>query len=78
MTITADVPVGALIPSLTRWGLTSDADLVFRTLATFGKQEARVLAADLGLARHRVDTALAELHECGAASPEAGAGRAMS
>lgn len=75
MTITAVLPVGAPIPSLTRWGLTSDADLVFRTLATFGAQLSRTLASELGLARQRIESALAELHECGAASPAAGSGR---
>lgn len=75
MTLTTTVPVGALIPSLARWGLSSDADLVFRTLATFGRHDARTLAADLGLTRHRVESALAELHECGAVVIEAGSGR---
>ena len=78
MTTTALLPVGAPIPSLTRWGLTSDADLVFRTLSTFGAQPARTLASDLGLARQRVEHALAELHECGAAWADTGSGRAMS
>ena len=78
MTITSVLPLGAPIPSLSRWGLTSDADLVFRTLATFGAQQARTLASDLGLARQRVESALAELHECGAAAVVTGSGRAMS
>lgn len=78
MTITASVPLGAAIPSLARWGLSSDADLVFRTLATFGARQAGELAAELGLARARVESALAELHECGAATPVAGVGRALS
>jgi DNA-binding CsgD family transcriptional regulator/DNA-binding MarR family transcriptional regulator len=66
MTVTITVPYGAAIPSLARWGLTSDADLVFRTISTFGPRSARALAGELGLTRHRVDSALAELHECGA------------
>lgn len=60
--------VGAAIPSLTRWGLSSDADLVFRTLTTFGPRLARELAGELGLTRQRVESALSELHECGAAA----------
>ena len=58
------VPYGAAVPSLTRWGVSSDADLVFRTLATFGAHTARRLAADLGMPRQRVGDALAELHAC--------------
>jgi len=61
------VPVGAAVPSLVRWGLTSDADLVFRTLVTFGPRTRRMLAAELGLPPRRTDQALAELRECGAA-----------
>jgi DNA-binding CsgD family transcriptional regulator len=61
------VPVGAAVPSLVRWGLSSDADLVFRTLATFGPRTRRLLTADLGLPARRIDQALAELRECGAA-----------
>jgi DNA-binding CsgD family transcriptional regulator len=64
----ATLEVGAPVPSLTRWGLTSDADLVFRTLATFGARAARELAADLGLTRQRIESALSELHECRAAA----------
>jgi DNA-binding CsgD family transcriptional regulator len=58
--------LGAAVPSLTRWGLSSDADLVFRTAASFGPRSARALAAELGLTRARVDTALGELRENGA------------
>ena len=61
------VPFGAPIPTLTRWGLSSDADLVFRTLATFGPRPAARLAAELGLSRPRTDAGLAELRACGAA-----------
>ena len=67
MTSPAIVPVGAAVPSLSRWGLSSDADLVFRTLVTFGPRPARTLAGELGLSRERIDTALAELYEYGAA-----------
>ena len=70
------IPLSAPIPSLARWGLSSDADLVFRTLATFGGRPARLLASELGLSRQRVDSALAELHECGAAATTGGDSRA--
>jgi DNA-binding CsgD family transcriptional regulator len=60
------VPMGAAVPSLVRWGLSSGADLVFRSLATFGPQSAQFLAADLGMSRIRVGQALAELRACGA------------
>jgi DNA-binding CsgD family transcriptional regulator len=68
MSTVTPLPLGAAVPSLTRWGLTSDADLVFRTLATFGPRTGRSLTTELGLPRHRVGTALAELRECGAAT----------
>jgi DNA-binding CsgD family transcriptional regulator len=73
------VPVGPAVPSLVRWGLSADADLVFRTLVTFGVLSARDLAADLGLAPQRTADALAELLEHGAAVPVDGAaGRAQT
>ncbi|GAA2487601.1 hypothetical protein Ahu01nite_024600 [Winogradskya humida] len=61
------VPLGAAVPSLVRWGLSSDADLVFRTLTTFGSRTERTLAVELGLPARRTAEALAELRECGAA-----------
>ncbi|AGZ39054.1 helix-turn-helix transcriptional regulator [Actinoplanes friuliensis] len=64
--VTSSVPIGAALPSLVRWGLSSDADLVFRTLATFGPRPRRVLSSELGLPVRRTDQALAELHECDA------------
>jgi DNA-binding CsgD family transcriptional regulator len=63
----ASVPVGAAMPSLVRWGLSSDADLVFRTITTFGPRPARRLAGELGLSLRRVDDALGELRAVGAA-----------
>lgn len=66
MTI-SPVSVGAAVPSLVRWGLSSDADLVFRTLVTFGPRTRRLLTAELGLPGRRTDQALAELRENGAA-----------
>ena len=77
MSARASLSVGAPIPSLTRWGLSSDADLVFRTLTTFGARLARELAGELGLTRQRVESALAELHECGAAAATMRDGRTL-
>jgi DNA-binding CsgD family transcriptional regulator len=68
------VPVGAAVPSLARWGLSVDADLVFRTLATVGPRSPRELGVELGLTAQRVDAALAELRECAACLPS-GSGR---
>jgi DNA-binding CsgD family transcriptional regulator len=72
MTITAgapgtSIPVGAAVPSLVRWGLSVDADLVFRTLVTMGPRTRRLLAVELGLPIQRIEPALAELVECRAA-----------
>ena len=63
----ASVPIGAEVPSLVRWGVSCDADLVFRTIATFGPQSTSTLAAELGLPANRVADALAELLTIGAA-----------
>jgi DNA-binding CsgD family transcriptional regulator len=52
------------VPSLVRWGVSADADLVYRCLLTFGPQRAAEIAADLGLAVRRVRTALDELAGC--------------
>jgi DNA-binding CsgD family transcriptional regulator len=60
--------MGAAVPSLVRWGLTSDADLVYRTLVTLGPRTERSLAVELGLSARRTAQALAELRECGAAA----------
>jgi DNA-binding CsgD family transcriptional regulator len=60
------------VPSLVRWGLSSDADLMFRTLVTFGPRPAAALSRELGLPSRRVDDALAELRAVGAARPEPG------
>ncbi|HYN92453.1 MAG TPA: helix-turn-helix transcriptional regulator [Pilimelia sp.] len=57
------------MPSLVRWGLSSDADLVFRTLVTMGPRSAGGLGVDLGLAARRVRDALAELRAVDAAVP---------
>jgi hypothetical protein len=47
----ASVSIGAAVPSLVRWGLSCDADLVFRTLTTFGPRSVSTLAAELGYRR---------------------------
>jgi DNA-binding NarL/FixJ family response regulator len=54
---------------LTRWGLSPDADLVYRTLLQFGPQTAGQLARDLELAPRRVQAAVDELAAGGAVSP---------
>jgi DNA-binding CsgD family transcriptional regulator/biotin operon repressor len=61
------LPAGAAVPSLVRWGLSVDADLVFRTLTTFGPRSQHVLASELGLSRQRTADAVAELGAAGAA-----------
>ncbi|BCB90797.1 hypothetical protein Psuf_081100 [Phytohabitans suffuscus] len=57
--------LGRAVPSLVRWGVRADADLVYRCLASFGTQRAAEVAADLGLAARRVRAALDELVEVG-------------
>jgi DNA-binding CsgD family transcriptional regulator len=57
--------LGRAVPSLVRWGLSADADLVYRCLASFGAQRAAEVAADLGLAVRRVRVALDELVAAG-------------
>jgi DNA-binding CsgD family transcriptional regulator len=50
-----------VIPALTRWGLSADADLVYRALALLGPSDGHRLARELGLARTRTRSALDEL-----------------
>lgn len=57
--------LGRAVPSLVRWGVSADADLVYRCLASFGDQSAGEVAADLGLAVRRVRVALDELVAAG-------------
>ncbi|HEV2780086.1 MAG TPA: helix-turn-helix transcriptional regulator [Actinophytocola sp.] len=64
-----EINPGVAVPSLVRWGLSADADLVFRSLSTFGSQPVRALAADLGLSTDRVRSALEELEAVGIARP---------
>ncbi len=60
------MPVGVVIPSLLRWGVSADADLVYRALVTLGPQAARRIALDLGMSSRRVGQALDELMTNGA------------
>lgn len=62
---TGVLTVGKTAPSLVRWGVSTDADLVYRCLVSFGPQRVGVAAADLGLPVRRVRTALDELVEAG-------------
>lgn len=62
---------GGTVPLLTRWGVTPDADLVYRALASLGRRTAAELAAELGMSRRRVDLALEQLHGHGIAVPPA-------
>jgi len=51
--------------------VTPDADLVYRALASLGRRTAAELAAELGMSRRRVDSALEQLHAHGIALPPA-------
>jgi DNA-binding CsgD family transcriptional regulator len=73
------MPVGAVVPSLVRWGVSPDADLVYRALVTVGPQAARQLSADLGMPRRRVTDAIEELATNGAVlAGRTGGGRRSS
>jgi DNA-binding CsgD family transcriptional regulator len=68
----AGLSIGAALPSLVRWGTSADADLVYRTLVTFGPRTRRGLAAELVMPVRRIDDALAELRAAGAVTVTAG------
>jgi len=53
-------------PSLVPWGMSPDADLVYRTLVGFGPADAAELERSLGMSRRRVLAALDELAAAGA------------
>lgn len=55
-----------VIPALTRWGLSADADLIYRALALLGPANGHRLARELGMARIRTKCALDELAASGA------------
>jgi DNA-binding CsgD family transcriptional regulator len=64
-----NVRAGTPVPSLTRWGLSPDADLVYRLLVTTGPGTVESLSRSLGITPHRVSGALEELHVAAAAGP---------
>jgi DNA-binding CsgD family transcriptional regulator len=68
----AAMAIGAALPSLVRWGASADADLVYRTLVTFGPRTRRGLGAELVMPVRRIDDALAELRVAGAVTVTAG------
>jgi DNA-binding CsgD family transcriptional regulator len=53
------------VPDLSRLGCSIDADLVYRALCLGGPASVRRLSAALGLPRHRIDKAVAELRAAG-------------
>jgi DNA-binding CsgD family transcriptional regulator/sugar-specific transcriptional regulator TrmB len=55
-----------VIPALTRFGLSADADLLYRALMLLGPAESRRLARELGLPVRRTEVALDELSAAGA------------
>jgi DNA-binding CsgD family transcriptional regulator len=69
------VLVGAPAPSLVARGRSPDADLVYRTVLTFGPATADELRKDLGLPARRIGAALDELAAFDAVSRHAGASR---
>jgi DNA-binding CsgD family transcriptional regulator/predicted DNA-binding transcriptional regulator len=58
--------MGSALPSLVRWGLTPDADLVYRTLVSLDTARESQLAQELGMAHERVREAMRELAHAGA------------
>jgi DNA-binding CsgD family transcriptional regulator len=67
---------GTALPSLTRWGVSPDGDLVYRALLRDGTQRTAELSRSLGLPVRRVRAALDELAGTGAARRSVPAGRA--
>jgi DNA-binding CsgD family transcriptional regulator len=57
----------APVPTLASWGVSPDADLVYRRLVTFGRAPAATLTRELGLPSRRLRRALDELADLGAA-----------
>lgn len=54
-------PVRAVVPTLTRWGLTPDADLIYRALSMTGSRTSVQLVQELGMSQRRVARALDDL-----------------
>jgi DNA-binding CsgD family transcriptional regulator len=73
-------PSVGVVPRLTTWGLSADADLVFRVLTERGPQSVAELSGSLGLSRLRVADALDELTASDAcrSDPTSRAGRSWS
>ncbi|BCB77699.1 hypothetical protein GCM10022251_64140 [Phytohabitans flavus] len=61
----------APIPRLTRWGVSADADLIYRALCMGGARSGTQIGRELGIAQERVRRALDELAAVGAAVPAA-------
>jgi len=66
MSARPELRVGVAVPSLVRWGLSPDADLVYRDLVTLGPLTSRGVGRDLGMPVRRVDAAAEELVAAGA------------
>jgi DNA-binding CsgD family transcriptional regulator len=64
-----------VMPSLTDWGISVDADLMYRCLFTFGARTAAALERDLGISRRRVADGLDELASVQAAVAQRRGGR---
>jgi DNA-binding CsgD family transcriptional regulator len=58
--------MGSALPSLVRWGLSPDADLVYRTLVSLDTARENQLAHELGMAHERIREAMRELAHAGA------------
>jgi DNA-binding CsgD family transcriptional regulator len=69
------LPPGPPAPSLAAWGLSADADLLYRCLLLSGAQTAGQLERGLGMAWHRVARGLEELLSAGAVGHRPGDGR---
>ncbi|MFC0526668.1 helix-turn-helix transcriptional regulator [Phytohabitans kaempferiae] len=69
------VVLGPRAPSLSAWGLSADADLMFRCMLMYGSQTAGQLERGLGLSRQRVARGLDELLSVGAVDHRPGNGR---
>ncbi|WP_018352501.1 helix-turn-helix transcriptional regulator [Longispora albida] len=65
----AELAEPVVVPSLARWGLSPDADLVYRALHSLGAQPAGLLHSSLGLTMARALSACDELHAAGLARP---------
>ncbi|AGL17581.1 helix-turn-helix transcriptional regulator [Actinoplanes sp. N902-109] len=64
--------MGAVVPVLTRWGVSADADLVYRALVQLDPRDAAGLARELGMPSRRVRDAIDELVALGAVAPGPG------